>query len=153
MVSGAVLGGREVEVELPEGICSLHQLLPIQKVEREVIYRVVECDALPTARCIKVVDGCCTRKLRREFEVGEGIDNKGYATEGVGSPARETVDKGLCAVAAEVDLVGGLLGDAHTKVEEKLPLSGEVGMCVEDVRDAVQADLLGCYGHGPDGAI
>lgn len=98
--------------------------------------------------CIEVVDGCCFRKPRRKFEVIERIDNEGCATEGVGSPARETIDKGLCAVAAEVDLVGGLLGDGHTEVEEKLSLPGEVGMCVEDVRDAVQANLLGCYRHG-----
>jgi len=142
LVHGSVFDSREVVGQLGEGLGHLDGRLAVDEVEGEVVDRIVEGNAFAAARRIRVVDGRCAGEGRGQLEVFEGINYPCCAAKLVFVAAGRTVEEGLSAIAAIVDLVVGLLDDTQAKIQEKLVGLVEVLVSVVDVGDAIETDLL-----------
>lgn len=115
--------------------------LSINKVEGEIIDRVVERDAAATTRCIsQFVDLSRSRKLLRSNKIGLGLHDEGCATEYIFFALSRAVHKWFGAGAAIVDILAHALDFLEPEVQQELMGFVNVFMGVEDVCDADQVD-------------
>lgn len=127
-VDWAVLAGGEVVVQFGECLGDRDACLAVHQVEGTVIYWVVERHSLPSAWSVRVVDGSCSGEGGGQLKVFHRIHDPARAAEDILCSSPQTVQKGLCAITAIVDLVVGLPKHTEAKVQEELMRSFEVFM-------------------------
>lgn len=120
-----------------------HLRLPIHKMKREPIDRIIERDSLPTAWSIQIMDlGGARKRLRRKLEVLQGLDYESRAAEFVLVALDGADHKRLGSIALVEGAIRSLVRELEPEVQKELMRFVEILVRVVDVRDALQDDLL-----------